>query len=252
MTDRVQILIEKMMAQSNEAQREILMRFFKTGKGEYGEGDVFLGLKNPQTRAFAKEFNDLSLSDIQCLIDSKYHEIRLCGFLILVDKYHKLQSVRVAGDINSMAGRDSVVEFYINNSTRANNWDIVDLTAPKLLGNWIVERTMVDLPDKEYAIQQLAESSNLWQQRMSMVFTWTTTRKGLPEYAVRYAKYHLHHPHDLMHKAVGWMLREVGKCCDTDILRDFLADYHAEMSRTTLRYAIEKLDATERKYWMDL
>ena len=241
-----------MKAQGNDAQREILMRFFKTGKGEYGEGDVFLGLKNPQTRAFVKEFKDLEFIDIQHLVDSKYHEIRLCGFLILVEKYQKLQSARLVGDINSMAGRDSVVEFYIKNSTQANNWDIVDLTAPKLLGNWIVEHTIVDLPEKEDAIQKLAESSNLWQQRMSMVFTWTTTRKGLPEYAIKYAKFHLHHPHDLMHKAVGWMLRELGKCCDEDMLRDFLTDYHAEMSRTTLRYAIEKLDAAERKYWMDL
>ncbi len=252
MADRVTTLIEKMKAAGDEEQRQVLTRFFKTGKGDYGEGDVFLGLRNPQTRAFAKEFSDLSFDEIQRLIDSEYHEIRLCGFLILVEKYHKLQSTRLKNDINSMAGRDSIINFYIANSTRANNWDIVDLTAHKLLGNWIIERTLIDLPEKEDAIQKLAESDNLWQKRMSMVFTWMTSQHGHPEYAIRYAMFHLHHPHDLMHKAVGWMLREVGKRCDMDILRDFLADYHAEMSRTTLRYAIEKMDEKERKYWMEL
>ena len=250
MTERVKTLISSMLAAADPIQRENLMRFFKTGEGDYGYGDEFLGLKNPQTRAFVKQYKDLDLAEIQDLVDSKYHEVRLCGFLILVEKYQKLQSARLAGDINSMAERDGIIDFYVRNSPRANNWDIVDLTAPKLIGSWIVEKTIMQLPEKEDIVQHLAESDNLWQQRISMVFTWMTSRHNMPEYAIRYALFHLHHPHDLMHKAVGWMLRELGKTCGMDTLRDFLADHRSEMHRTTLRYAIEKMDEKERQYWM--
>ncbi|MBO4772287.1 MAG: DNA alkylation repair protein [Bacteroidales bacterium] len=240
-----------MLAAGDDTQREILMQFFKTGEGDYGYGDKFLGLKNPQTRSFVKKYQDLNMEEIQTLVDSEYHEVRLCGFLILVEKYQKLQSVKLLHDINSMAERDAIANFYVANSTRANNWDIVDLTAPKIIGSWIVDRTLVSLPDKEDVIQSLAESDNLWQKRISMVFTWMTSRHNMPEYALKYAKFHLKHPHDLMHKAVGWMLRELGKCCGMEILRDFLADHRNQMHRTTLRYAIEKMDEKERRYWMN-
>ncbi len=250
MTPRADAVINSMIAAGDAMQREILMRFFKTGKGDYGEGDCFLGLKNPQTRAFVKKYRDLDLDDVQCLVDSQYHEVRLCGLLILVDKYHRLRSARLISDINSMAERDAIIDFYVANSQRANNWDLVDLSAPKLVGNWMVDNTIVPLAYKEDVVQRLAESCNLWQQRISMVFTWTTSHHHLPEYAIRYAEFHLNHPHDLMHKAVGWMLRELGKTCGMDILRDFLADHRHQMHRTTLRYAIEKMDEKERKYWM--
>ena len=240
-----------MIAAGDDTQREILMQFFKTGEGDYGYGDKFLGLKNPQTRSFVKKYQDLDMEEIQTLVDSEYHEVRLCGFLILVEKYQKLQSVKLLHDINSMAESDAIADFYVANSTRANNWDIVDLTAPKIIGSWIVDRTLVSLPDKEDVIQSLAESDNLWQKRISMVFTWMTSRHNMPEYALKYAKFHLKHPHDLMHKAVGWMLRELGKCCGMEILRDFLADHRNQMHRTTLRYAIEKMDEKERRYWMN-
>ncbi len=251
MTQRTNTLIQSMLAAADPVQRDNLMRFFKTGEGDYGYGDKFIGLKNPQTRSFVKQYKDLGLSEIQDLVDSEFHEVRLCGFLILVEKYHELQSARLAGDINSMAERDGIIDFYVRNSTRANNWDLVDLTAPKLIGSWIVEKTIMQLPDKEDVVQRLAESDNLWQQRISMVFTWMTSRHNLPEYALKYAKFHLHHPHDLMHKAVGWMLRELGKSCGLEILRDFLADHRNEMHRTTLRYAIEKMDEKERRFWLN-
>jgi len=251
MTTRSTQLINSMLAAGDDTQREILMQFFKTGEGDYGYGDKFLGLKNPQTRSFVKKYQDLNMEEIQTLVDSEYHEVRLCGFLILVEKYQKLQSVKLLHDINSMAERDAIADFYVANSTRANNWDIVDLTAPKIIGSWIVDRTLVSLPDKEDVIQSLAESDNLWQKRISMVFTWMTSRHNMPEYALKYAKFHLKHPHDLMHKAVGWMLRELGKCCGMEILRDFLADHRNQMHRTTLRYAIEKMDEKERRYWMN-
>lgn len=252
MTDRVATLIRSMKALANDKQRQTLMRFFKTDKGEYGENDIFLGLMNPQTRSFVKQYSDLELDEVQALVDSEFHEIRMCGFLILVELYHKQQSARRINELDSMATRDAIINFYIKNSRRANNWDLVDLSTPKLLGCWMTERTIVDLPDKEDAIQRLAESDNLWQQRMSIVFTTATAHKGMPEYTIKYAKFHLHNPHDLMHKAVGWMLRELGKQCGMDILRDFLADYHAEMPRTTLRYAIEHMDEKERAYWMNI
>ena len=251
MTPRAKLLINSMIASADDIQREVLMQFFKTGEGEYGEGDKFLGLKNPQTRAFVKANKDLDFEDVKCLIDSEYHEVRLCGFLILVERYHKLQSARLLNDINSMAERDAIANFYVANSKQANNWDLVDLTAPKIIGNWIVEKTLMQLPDKEDVIQRLAESDNLWQKRISMVFTWTTSRHNLPEYAIKYAKFHLADTHDLMHKAVGWMLRELGKNYSMDALREFLADHRNQMHRTTLRYAIEKMDEKERQHWMN-
>lgn len=244
-------LLEKLTALGDEEQRKNLMRFFKTGKGDYGEGDEFLGLKVPQTRAFVKDCVDMDFGEIQILIDSKYHEARLAAVLILVAKYQKQASAKLKNTLASMACRDSIIDFYIRNYKQVNNWDLVDMSAPKLLGNWIVERTIMDQCDKENVIESLANSGNLWGERMSVVFTWMTIRYKHTEYSLRYCLKHLKHPHDLMHKAVGWMLREMGSRADMDLLRDFLEEHYSEMSRTTLRYAIEKMDEKERKEWLE-
>ncbi len=244
-------LLDRLTALSDEEQRKNLMRFFKTGEGDYGEGDEFLGLKVPQTRAFVKDCVDMDFSEIQILIESKYHEARLAAVLILVAKYKRLQSSKLKNSLSSMAEKDSIIDFYVRNYKQVNNWDLVDMSAPKLLGYWLVERTIVDQCDKEDVIDNLANSGNLWGERISVVFTWMTVRYNMPEYSLRYCKRHLRHPHDLMHKAVGWMLREMGSRVDMDLLRDFLEDHYSEMSRTTLRYAIEKMDEKERKEWLN-
>ena len=232
----------------DEEQRQGLMRFFKTGEGEYGEGDEFLGLKVPQTRAVVKLVTDLPLHEIPELLANRYHEVRLCGFLLLVWRFEKLATKRLAEDAAAISGRDEIVSMYLDHAEQANNWDLVDLSAPKILGRWLMLPTA--LGDKTAIIDALAHSDNLWRQRMSMVCTWTTSRQGDPSWCLRYAQLHLNHPHDLMHKAVGWMLREMGKQVSMDLLRDFLELHVHEMPRTALRYAIEKMSDDERKYWM--
>ena len=241
-------IIDYMETLRDEEQRQGLMRFFKTGAGQYGEGDEFLGLKVPQTRAVVKLVTDLPLNEIPVLLANRYHEVRLCGFLLLVWRFERLATKRLADDAAAISGRDEIVSMYLDHAEQANNWDLVDLSAPKILGRWLMLPTA--LGDKMAIIDALAHSDNLWRQRMSMVCTWTTSRCGDPSWCLRYALVHLHHPHDLMHKAVGWMLREMGKQVSMDLLRDFLEQHVHEMPRTALRYAIEKMSDEERKYWM--
>lgn len=253
----------------NEEQRRALMRFFKTQRPtDYGYGDEFLGLKNPQTRAIVKECRDLPLSEVPELLTCRWHEVRLCGFLIMVDRFVRNATMRKVDDLVAIRQRDEIVQMYLQYAERANNWDLVDLTAPKILGHWLLLPTFLGTePDangnrpaepslnydyKIALLDELADSTCLWKQRMSVVCSWMTSQHGNPTFGLRYAERHLHHPHDLMHKAVGWMLREVGKRVSMDILRDFLSEHIHEMHRTSLRYAIELMPEDERQMWMKL
>ena len=248
MTTTAKDIISYMESLRNEEQRQVLMRFFKTAPGEYGEGDEFLGLKVPQTREVVKQMKDTPLSEVPELLINRWHEVRLCGLLILVDKFECLAKKKLANDDAAIRGRDEIVSMYIQHADQANNWDLVDLSAPKILGGWLLLPTY--LGDKQQLLDSLALSDSLWRQRMSMVCTWKTTQQGDPSWCLRYAEMHLHHPHDLMHKAVGWMLREVGKRVSMDLLRAFLRQHAHEMPRTMLRYAIEKMSDQERALWM--
>jgi 3-methyladenine DNA glycosylase AlkD len=263
----------------NEAQRKVLMGFFKTGPGEYGEGDEFLGLKVPQTREVVKSVpQDFPLDEVPELLMNHWHEVRLCGFLILVAKFEKLATKRLENNEEAIKGRDEILQLYLKYAEQANNWDLVDLSVHKILGHWLLLPS--HLGDKAYKIKvldDLAQSPCLWKQRMSIVCSWKTSQMGDPSWCLRYAEIHLHHPHDLMHKAaskrgqsqarlsyaereqarlmsmaVGWMLREMGKRCSMDLLRDFLHQHAHEMPRTMLRYAIEKMSDAERKQWMSI
>ena len=256
---KAQEIIAYMESLRNEEQRRVLMRFFKTGPGEYGYGDEFLGLKVPQTRKIVKSVaKDFLLEEVPELLMSKWHEVRLCGLLILVDKFERLLTKRLVDDEKAIRGRDEIVTMYLQYAERANNWDLVDLSAPKILGAWLKtpscspakREDSVKIEYKRQVLDELAASDNLWKQRMSIVCTWKTSQMGDPSWCLRYAEIHLHHPHDLMHKAVGWMLREMGKRCSMDLLRDFLRQHAHEMPRTMLRYAIEKMSDEERKQWM--
>ena len=256
---KAQEIIAYMESLRNEEQRRVLMRFFKTGPGEYGYGDEFLGLKVPQTRKIVKSVaKDFLLEEVPELLMSKWHEVRLCGLLILVDKFERLLTKRLVDDEKAIRGRDEIVTMYLQYAERANNWDLVDLSAPKILGAWLKTPSCspakgedsVKIEYKRQVLDELAASDNLWKQRMSIVCTWKTSQMGDPSWCLRYAEIHLHHPHDLMHKAVGWMLREMGKRCSMDLLRDFLRQHAHEMPRTMLRYAIEKMSDEERKQWM--
>jgi len=245
-------IIEYMESLRDEGQRANLMRFFKTAPGAYGYGDEFLGLKVPQTREVVRAAGlDFPLAEVPELLMNRWHEVRLCGFLILVAKFEKLATKRLENDSDAIRRRDEIVTMYLQYAEQANNWDLVDLSVHKILGHWLLLPT--NLGDKDYKIKvldELAASSCLWKQRMSIVCSWKTSQMGDPSWCLRYAEIHLHHPHDLMHKAVGWMLREMGKRVSMELLRDFLRQHAHEMPRTMLRYAIEKMAEAERKEWM--
>ena len=247
-------IIRYMESLQDDEQRQILMRFFKTGPGEYGEGDEFLGLKVPQTREIVKAVpKDFPLSEVSELLMNRWHEVRLCGLLILVAKFERLATKKLEHDEAAIKGRDEILMLYLQYAEQANNWDLVDLSVHKILGHWLLLPS--NLGDKDYKIKlldDLAQSTCLWKQRMSIVCSWKTSQMGDPSWCLRYAEIHLHHPHDLMHKAVGWMLREMGKRVSMDLLRDFLRQHAHEMPRTMLRYAIEKMPEQERQYWMQM
>ena len=257
-------VIEYMVSLQNEKQRQILMRFFKTGPGEYGEGDEFLGLKVPQTREVVKAAGlGFPLDEVPELLMNRWHEVRLCGFLILVAKFEKLSTKRLENDVEAIKKRDEIVTRYLRYAEQVNNWDLVDLSVHKILGHWLllpIEAPLLSpqregryglyIDYKRHVLDELANSDCLWKQRMSIVCSWKTSQLCDPSWCLRYAEIHLHHPHDLMHKAVGWMLREMGKRVSMDMLREFLRQHAHEMPRTMLRYAIEKMPESERKEWM--
>lgn len=213
---------------------KILRRFFKTGKGQYGEGDVFLGIMMPQQRTLVKKYaGDLNLSDIDKLIKSKFHEERLVGLLILVSQFQSC-----AGEKK----QKEIYKFYINRAKYINNWDLVDLTAPKIVGAYLKNR------DKNI-LYKLSRSKNLWERRIAILATFDFIYFGNPTETLNLAKILLGDRHDLIHKAAGWMLREVGKRCGQKNLTDFLNQYASKMPRTMLRYAIERLpEAARRRY----
>jgi len=273
MASNAQDIITYMESLRNEEQRKVLMGFFKTAPGEYGYGDEFLGLKVPQTREIVKSVaHDFPLGELPELLMNRWHEVRLCGFLILVAKFEKLATKRLENNPDAIKQRDEILTMYLQYAEQANNWDLVDLSAPKILGHWLLLPTNLgrhpDLPpigeedrlQKDYKLKvldDLAASPCLWKQRMSIVCTWKASHQGDPSWCLRYAEIHLHHPHDLMHKAVGWMLREMGKSrpevqAGMDLLRDFLRQHAHTMPRTMLRYAIEKMSEQERKEWMSI
>jgi len=247
-------IIAYMESLQDEKQRQVLMGFFKTAPGEYGYGDEFLGLKVPQTREVVKAAGiDFPLDEVPVLLMNHWHEVRLCGFLILVEKFEKLATKRLLNDAEAIKKRDEIVTLYLKYAEQANNWDLVDLSVHKILGHWLMLPS--DLGDKDFKLKVLDEfaaSTCLWKQRMSIVCSWKTSQMGDPSWCLRYAEIHLHHPHDLMHKAVGWMLREMGKRVSMDLLREFLRQHAHEMPRTALRYAIEKMSERERKEWMGI
>ncbi len=241
-------VIRHMESLRNEEQRNILMRFFKTGKGEYGEGDEFLGIKVPQTREVVKISKDLPLNEVSVLLQNIWHEVRLCGFLILVEKFEALTKKRIVIDEDSTKKRDEIVLFYLKYADFANNWDLVDLSAPKILGHWLMLPSFVE--EKQTIVDELAKNGRLWRQRISMVCTLKPLQMGEAAWCLRYAEIHCQHPHDLMQKAVGWMLREMGKHVSMNLLRSFLQIHAATMPRTALRYAIEHMSPQEKQDWM--
>lgn len=243
-------IIDTLTELRDEKQRAVLMRFFKTGPGQYGEGDQFLGVKVPVVRSLAKMSRDLPLESVPELLVSDWHEVRLCGFLILTYKMERLSSAKMTRRLEVVRERDWIVNLYLEYADHANNWDLVDLSAPKIIGPWLLLPSEIE--DKDAIMDSLIESPVLWRQRIAMVSTWKTTQQGRYDYAISYAERLVDHEHDLMHKAVGWMLREVGKRGGMDYMEEFLERHAATMPRTALRYAIEQLPESKRQYYMNM
>lgn len=217
---------------ANPEKAKLLQGFFKTGPGEYGEGDVFLGIIVSEQRKIAKKHKELSLPEIQALLNSKIHEYRMTGLFILVSKYKKAD----------LAGKEEIFNFYLKNTKNINNWDLVDLSAPNIVGDFLLDK------DREI-LYKLVASNSLWERRIAVLATFAFIRESDFDDALKIAEILLKDKHDLIHKAVGWMLREVGKRDET-VLEDFLDKHSQNMPRTMLRYAIEKLDRKSKEKYM--
>ena len=218
---------------ANKEKARLLSRFFKTGKGEYGEGDIFLGIMVPKQRELAKKYFNLSLDNIQILLSSKIHEYRLTSLFILIDKYKKADEKE----------KKKIFDLYLKNTKNINNWDLIDLSAPKIIGNYLFDKNRTIL-------YKLAKSESLWEKRISILSTSYFIGQRQFEDTLKISEILLKDKHDLIHKAVGWMLREVGKR-DQQLEEDFLLKHYRDMPRTMLRYAIEKFSGKKKRFYMD-
>lgn len=227
---------QALAAVANKEKTAILSRFFKTGKGEYGEGDIFIGVTVPYNRKVAKTFAAAPFPAIEEMLRSDVHEHRLSALLALVERY---------GKAKGQTGKDEVEAFYLSHTSRINNWNLVDLSAPAIVGDGLLRHPGTDPTGR------LCESRDLWEQRIAVVATLRPIRAGIFGVALRNISRLLHHPHDLIQKANGWMLREIGKR-DEAALTGFLDRHAAEMPRVTLRYAIERLTPAQRRAYMKL
>lgn len=228
---------QALQSHASEYDAVFLQGFFKTGEGQYGEGDVFIGVRVPQTRTVCKQYKDLPLTEIQKLLDSEVHEHRLAGLIILTLQFPK------AGAIT----QKKMYDMYLVNvrNGRVNNWDLVDTSADKIVGAFLFDKPR-DI------LYKLAKSDDLWEKRVAVLSTFWFIKKGEPATTIDIAEMLLHDTHDLIQKAVGWMLREVGKRCDEQILTNFLDQHAHNMPRTALRYSIERLGPDLKKHYMQL
>ena len=233
-------LLKEITARADERQVEGLSRFFKTGPGQYGEGDKFLGIKVPVTREVVKAcWRETTLQDLEECIASEYHEFRLAALLALVEIFAHAKRFPARPGISQQA----CVAFYLAHTDRINNWDLVDLSCYPLLGVWLLDK------DRQLLYDLARKGKTIWEQRIGMVSTMTFIRHGQLQDTFDIADILLHHPHDLIHKAVGWLLREAGKR-DKEALVEYLEPRYHTMPRTMLRYAIEKFPEAERQSYL--
>jgi 3-methyladenine DNA glycosylase AlkD len=220
-------------AQSDAKAKEIAQRFFKTGEGEYAHGDIFLGMKVPQVRALAKEFASIKLSEVLILLTSEIHEERLIALYFLIDKYKKSDDLM----------KKEIFDIYMTHTKYINNWDLVDTSCESIVGAYL--ENLSKEPLRKFAL-----SSNLWERRIAIISTFYYIKRLKYQLTFEITDSLLADKHDLIHKAVGWMLREVGKRCSEDILCGYLDINYRKMSRTTLRYAIERFEKEKRLYYL--
>lgn len=234
---KFQNVVKDLKQQANSEKAIFLSRFFKTGPGEYGHGDKFLGIVVPETRKIAKRYQALELKEISKLLESDYHEVRLCGLIILTNQFKKSKNIKQ---------QKIIYNFYLSQARkgRINNWDLVDVTAPTI-GSYLFND-----PNYLEILTKLAKNKSLWLRRISILFTFAYIKEGKTQPTLIVAKKLLADKEDLMHKATGWALREVGKQKTKELI-SFLQANAKNMHRTTLRYAIEKFPEKERKYWLN-
>lgn len=231
----VQAIIREIQAHANKEKVGFLARYFKTGKGEYGEGDIFWGLTVPQVRAVARKFyKEVSFDDIRKLISRPIHEYRQAALMMLALKFLKAED----------AERKKIYDFYLRHTKFINNWDLIDGSAPIIVGGYLLDHTK-----ERKILYNLAKSKSIWERRISILATFAFIKRNNFSDTLLIAQLLLNDHHDLMHKAVGWMLREVGKR-DEKILEAFLAKHSSHMPRTTLRYAIERLSEDKRRHFL--
>lgn len=227
----IKLLKDDLKKFSNSKKAQVLQRFFKTGKGEYGEGDIFLGITVPESRKIAINYSDLSFREIKFLLNSKIHEERLIALLILVHNYKKYPEKR-----------EVIYQFYLSNISSINNWDLVDLSAHKIIGEYLLDK-------KRSILYTLAKSKNIWARRISIISTFAFIKENDFVDSIKLANLLLSDSHDLIHKSVGWVLREIGKK-DFKTLETFLNKNYKKMPRTMLRYSIEKFPENLRKAYL--
>ena len=222
---------------ANTEKVNIYARFFKTGKGEYGEGDTFLGVTVPHQRLVAKEyFNQVTLKEIGELLKINIHEYRLTALIMLVYQFEKTKDIHQ---------QQEIITFYINHTQYINNWDLVDTSCYKILGSYCFHQ------NQEQILYDLAQSEDLWEKRIAIVATLYFIKKKSFDLTIEIVLMNMNHPHDLMHKANGWMLREMGKMDEAKLIH-FLDEYATQLPRTSLRYALEKLEPSLKEYYMKL
>lgn len=219
------------IADPNRARGE--SRYFKTGRGEYGEGDLFLGIKTSEERKLAKKYSEMSFEGVKYLISSKFHDYRSIALIILINKYKKADEQL----------KKKIFNFYLANTKHINNWDLVDISADHIIGDYLLDKN-------RSVLYKLAKSKSLWERRISVLATFRFIKENDFKDSLKIAEILLNDEHDLIHKAVGWMLREVGKK-DQKVEEKFLDKYHKVMPRTMLRYSIEKFSDSKRKYYMN-
>ena len=224
--------LREMRALRNPARAAALLRFFKTGPGQYGEGDQFLGLTLPQVRQLLRDYRDLSLAEIEKLLESKWHEARTLAVALMAERYPKATPKE----------RVAMYRLYLRRTDRINNWDLVDISAPAIVGGHLLERSRAPL-------RRLARSMSVWERRIAMVATASFIRRDQFDDTLELARLLSSDRHDLIHKATGWMLREVGKR-DERVLRKFLDRHGADLPRTALRYSLERMSPAIRKRYM--
>jgi 3-methyladenine DNA glycosylase AlkD len=231
-----QNVIQDLNQLKNPQKAQILQRFFKTGKGQYGEGDQFLGITVPIQRQVAIKYQHLTLEDIEKLLKSPIHEYRLTALLILTYQFEK----------SPVSKQKQIFKFYLKNTKYINNWDLVDATAHKIVGKFLLDKN-----DERKILYKLARSQNLWEKRVSIVSTFAFIKNHDFTDSFNISQILLLDPHDLIHKAVGWMLREIGKI-DQVSEEKFLMEHFRQMPRTMLRYAIEKFDPQKRQFYLQM